>query len=132
MQGERDHWGLTHICLQSLVLLGLALLAARWPTLSRHWHLALIAGATFDFLTGIALHFAAQNFALDRWFAPIGADPAATYTGYNESALMNLAAKIQHGLAFVADHPPLPPTLALTLLAVILGTMIARARAAAP
>jgi len=130
VQGERDHWGLTHICLQSLVLLGLAFLAARWPTFSRSWHLALIAGATFDFLTGIALHFAAQNFALDRWFAPAGVAPAATYTGYNESALMNLAAKLQHQLTFVADLTPLPPALALVFLAAILGAMIARARAA--
>ncbi len=132
VQGERDHWGLTHICLQSLVLLGLAFLAARWPTLGGRWRLAIIVGATFDFLAGIALHFAAQSFALDRWFAAAGADPAATYTGYNASAFMNLAAKIQHHLAFIADLTPFPPALALIFLAVILGVMIARARAAAP
>ncbi len=131
VHGERDHWGVTHICLQSFVLLALAFLAARWPALTRPWHLALIAGASFDFLAGIALHFAAQNFAIDRWFAR-GADPTATYTGYNESALMNLAAKLQHHLTFLADQAPLPPALALTFLAVILSLMIARARAAAP
>jgi len=131
VHGERDHWGVTHICLQSFVLLTLAFLAARWPALTRPWRIALVAGAGFDFSAGIALHFAAQNFALDRWFAR-GADPTATYTGYNESALMNLAAKIQHQLAFLADQPPLPPALALTFLAVILVLMIARARSAAP
>jgi uncharacterized membrane protein len=131
VHGERDHWGVTHICLQSFVLLALAFLAARWPALTRPWRVALIAGAAFDFLTGIALHFAAQSFALDRWFTH-GANPTATYTGYNESALMNLAAKIQHHLTFLADQALLPPALALTSLAVILGLMIARARAAAP
>ncbi len=33
--GARDEWGLTHICLQALVLLGLAFLAARWSELGR-------------------------------------------------------------------------------------------------
>jgi hypothetical protein len=131
-QGERDTWGLTHICLQSLVLLGLVVLAARWPTLGRRWRIALIVGGAFDFLAGIALHFAAQSFALDRWFAPAGASPTATYTGYNEAALMNLAAKIQHRLTFVADLSPVPPALALALLAAILALMLARARATSP
>lgn len=130
VQGERDHWGLTHICLQSLVLLGLAFLAARWPTLSRRWHLALITGAAFDFIAGIALHFAAQNFAFDRWFAPAGSKAITTITHYNDAALMNLAAKLKHQLTFVADLTPLPPALALVFLAAILGAMIARARAA--
>ncbi len=127
VQGERDTWGLAHICLQSFVLLGLAFLAARWHGLSRPWRLALIVGGTFDFLAGIALHFGAQSFALDRWLAPEGADPAATYTGYNAAALMNLAAKIQHQLAFVADRSSAPPALALALLAAILALMLARA-----
>ena len=132
VQGERDTWGLTHICLQSLVLLGLVVLAARWPDLNRPWQLALIVGATFDFFAGIALHFAAQSFALDRWFAPAGANPTATYIGYNEAALMNLAAKIQHRLTFVADLSPVPPALALALLAAIFALMLARARATSP
>ena len=132
VQGERDTWGLTHICLQSFVLLGLAFLAARWHGMSRPWRIALIVGAAFDFLAGIALHFAVQSFALDRWFAPAGTDPAATYTGYNGVALMNLAAKIQHRLAFVADLSPAPPALALALLAAILALMLARARATVP
>jgi len=46
VHGERDHWGLTHICLQSLVLLALAFLAALWSALSRPWRVALVAGAT--------------------------------------------------------------------------------------
>ncbi|MBC7367397.1 MAG: hypothetical protein H7343_11410 [Undibacterium sp.] len=131
VQGERDHWGLTQICLQSLVLLGLAFLAARWPILTRRWRLALIIGATFDFLAGIALHFAAQNFALDRWFAPAGTDPAATYTGYNAAALMNLAAKLQHHLTFVADRSPQPPTVIFVNLTALLVFLITRVRIAA-
>ena len=129
VQGERDHWGLTHICLQSFVLLALAFLAARWPTLTRPWRLALIAGATFDFFAGIALHFAGQSFLLGRWFAPSG-PPADIYNGYNPAAFMNLVAKTQLDVAFVADVTPLPPILALALLAGVLGAMIYRARAA--
>jgi hypothetical protein len=68
--GARDEWGLTHICLQALVLLGLAFLAARWSTLTLPWRRLMVAGVTLDFIAGIALHFAVQNHALDRWFAP--------------------------------------------------------------
>ena len=131
VQGERDHWGVTHICLQSFVLLALAFLAARWPTLTRPWRIALIAGASFDFIAGIVLHFAIQSFAPNYRFTP-GTNITVTATGFNESALMNFAAKLQHHLTFLADQPPLPPALALICLAVILGLMVARARAAAP
>jgi hypothetical protein len=130
VQGERDHWGLAHICLQSLVLLGLAFLAARWPTLSKRWQRALIAGSTLDFIAGIALHFAAQNFALGRWFAR-GNDPADIYHSYNQSAFMNLVAKTQLNVEFISDLGLLPPSLTLACLALIFTVMVARAHTAA-
>jgi hypothetical protein len=99
--------------------------------LSRPWRIALIVGGAFDFLAGIALHFAAQSFALDRWFAPANAKAITTITHYNEVAFMNLAAKIQHRLAFVADLSPMPPALALALLAAIFALMLARVRTTA-
>ena len=127
--GQRDHWGLTHICLQALVLLGLAFLAARWDGLGRGWRLALVAGATVDFTLGIALHFAVQNFALDRWFAA-GRTPDDILTSYNETALMNLSAKLQHGVSFLGDTLALPPAVPAILLFLLFIVGARRARSA--
>lgn len=127
VHGARDPWGLAHICLQTIVVLGLVVLAARWSQLARGWRLALIAGATADFVLGIALQFGAQSYLLDRWLAP-GRDPADTLTSYNEVALLNLGGKIRNHLAFFTDVFPAPPALVLALLAAILILTLVRAR----
>jgi hypothetical protein len=91
----------------------------------------LIAGASFDVLIGIALHFLVQGFLADRWLA--AHQPAAEwFSSYNEVWRFNLRAKIQQGYTFVADLSPAPPALALALLAAILALMLARARATSP
>lgn len=107
VHGQRDHWGLAHICLQALGILGLAFLAARWNQLSRVWRLALGAGAVFDFIFGIALHFGVQSFALDRWFGGPNF-PRLIFTSYSDPSTMNLNAKIAHRLAFFSDAMALP------------------------
>ncbi len=119
VHGARDTWGLTHICLQPLVLLGLAVLAAHWPDLPRGWRLAAIAGAAVDTLLGLALHFGVQSLALDHWLAP-GRTFDAIFAGYNATAFMNVAAKVQHQLAFFADAvAPVRALLPLWLAAVL-------------
>ena len=125
--GARDEWGLTHICLQAFVLLALAFLAARWQELGRGWQIALFAGATVDFVGGIALNFGVQSYALDRWLAP-GRPPEETLHSYTEIAFMNLAAKIQVKLGFFADVIRVPLPLVLTLVATVLGIALWRAR----
>jgi hypothetical protein len=129
--GARDHWGLAHICLQGLVLLGLAFLAARWSEIGRPWRLALVAGATVDFALGIALQFAVQSYALDRWLAR-GRSPDDVLRSYNEPAFMNLAGKIHNQLAFFNDVFAPPSALVLALLAAFLILALVRARAASP
>ena len=57
-----------------VVLLGLAFLASRWGGLGRGWRAALLIGWTVDFCLGIALQFAVEDFALDRWLRP-GREP---------------------------------------------------------
>lgn len=132
VNGGRDEWGLTHICLQALVLLGLAFLAARWTALSRPWRLALLSGATVDFALGIALHFGVQNFAWDRWFAA-GRSPDDLFTSYTECAVMNLLGKLHHHLAFLSDAVALPPGLVLgALVVVFLATLTLVSRATRP
>ena len=129
--GQRDHWGLAHICLQPLALMGLAFLAARWERLTRPWRTFLIAGATIDAVCGVALQFATQNFACDRWFAS-GVPAAEIFTSYNRAMLMNLQAKVVHQLAFFSDRLAAPFALCVALAAGLLVTAIIRARTAPP
>ncbi len=127
--GERDHWGLAHICLQALVLLGLAFLAARWAGLPRGWRIALMLGGTVDFCLGIVLHFAVQSYALDAWFGASDhpADVVAISSG---PAVMNLRGKVLNHLAFFSDVFTAPRVLVLALLAAMLMLVVARAQRA--
>ena len=125
--GDRDHYGTGHICLQSVVLLGLAFLASRWGRLGRAWRWALIAGWAVDFCLGIALQFAVEDFAIDRWLAPSRGllDASRTYSGVSQA---NLSEKIIAQLAYFADIMPTPPALVLALLGAILCMALMRAR----
>jgi hypothetical protein len=107
VHGARDTWGLTHICLQPVVLLGLAGLGGRAAFLSRPWRLLLVAGAAVDFALGVFLHYGTQAFLFDRWFTagrPIELAAAAL----NPVAAMNLAAKAHLRAVFFADAIALP------------------------
>jgi len=102
VHGARDPWGLTHICLQPLILLGLALLAAHWQSLGLGWRRVLVAGATVDFSLGIALHFGAQSFIIDRWLTP-DRPWSETLLSYSRFAAMNLRAKLHYQWEFFGD-----------------------------
>lgn len=120
VHGQRDHWGLAHICLQPLIVLGLAFLAARWSTLSRAARVALAVGAVLDFACGIALHFGVQSFLLDPAFENL-----------SEPARMNLNAKIVHRLAFFSDAAAAPApvwTIWLTAVFALAAHQAARQR----
>lgn len=128
--GARDTWGLTHICLQPLVLLGLAFLAARWTDLERGWRLALVAGATVDLILGISLHFAVQNFALDRWLTPAH-DVRDVVTSYNMVTVGNTFALAQNDLDTFSVRLNAPPVLIVAVLAAALALVVLRTRATA-
>ena len=124
--GDRDHYGIGHICLQALVLLGLAFLASRWEGLGRGWRLALLAGWAVDFCLGIALQFAVEDFAIDRWAHP-GLGLLEVSRSYNPVSQENLSEKIIAHLSFFADNLPTSRALVLLLLGSILGMAILRA-----
>ena len=126
--GGRDHWGVAHLCLQSLVLLGLAVIAARWHALGRFWRGLLVAGAAADFLFGIALHFAVQSYVLDAWITP-RRPPAEWLASYSQTDLMNLAAKVQLRLVFFGDLFAASPALLLALPLCLLMLALARVHA---
>jgi hypothetical protein len=123
--GARDPWGLAHICLQPLVLAGLALLAAQWDGLGAGWRRVVVAGATLDGLLGIALQFGAQSFLLDQWLAP-GRPAAATMASYSAIANLNLRAKLQNQWVFFGDGFVAQETLILVTLAAVLGLALWR------
>jgi len=127
VHGDRDAWGLAQICLQALVLAGLAFLAARWDRLGRGWRRAVIAGGLADLTLGVALQFAVQDFALDRWLAPERNFNQAC-NSYSTTVRANIAGKIGRHLVFFSDLFTPAPVLVLALLAVILMLALLRAR----
>lgn len=126
VHGARDTWGLAHICMQPLVLLGLACLAAHWTALGRTWQRTLVAGATVDFLLGIALQFGVQRGALDHWLTP-DRFVVNTLSCYSLAAQMNLNAKLQNHWAFVGDMFAPHAALVSGLLGMLLLLAIIRA-----
>ncbi len=129
VHAPRDEWGITHICLHALVLLGLGWLAASWATLSRPWRLALALGAACDLVAGILLHFAVQGFLVDRWFGgPEWVHTARTH--YTAIANATLAQKLRTRQEFVSDLLPFPAELVLALLAALLMLAVVRTRRA--
>ena len=110
VHGHIDYWGLAHICLQPLVLLGLAVAAARLPGLLRGPAARVLAAvlalvAIADFVLGIALHYAGTALQLNR-------APGENILGYAKSlnvvAQHNLWQKVRLGQDWVADAFPLP------------------------
>lgn len=113
--GGRDFWGLTHICLQPFVLLGLAFLVARAPSLPHSWRIALAVGAAVDLACGIVVHFFVQHVAVSMIF-PLG-----------ELAVINFAAKLTHKLTFAGDYASAHSILLAGLAVAILGLALWRA-----
>jgi hypothetical protein len=124
--GDREHYGIVHICLQSVVLLGLAFLASRWRGMGRGWQLALVLGWTVDFCLGIALQFAVEDFAIDRWLLP-GRNLLEVSQTYTLVSQENLREKIIAHFAYFADILTTPPALVLALLGAILCMALLRA-----
>lgn len=116
-----DPFGLVQICLQPLVLLGLAYLAARWPALAPAWQRTVIAGAVFDLTCGIALSFAMQSGAFDP--------PGPVRPGmYSIFAHENLVAKQDNHWVFLADQASSAHTLVAIALSACLLLAVVRAR----
>ncbi|HEY1849144.1 MAG TPA: hypothetical protein VGG37_08050 [Opitutaceae bacterium] len=123
--GDRDHYGIGHICLQPLVLLGLAFIASRWERLSLGWRVLLVTGWCADFILGIALQFAVEDYALDRWLTP-GRSLVDVYRSYTLASQENLREKIIAHVSFFADNLTIRPALVLILLGAILVLAVAR------
>ena len=125
----RDKWGLAHICLQPVVILGLGFLAARWRTLSRGWKLAIGIGGVVDFVLGVVLHFGLQSLLFDPSAGP-GRGLRWIFENYSEFAAMNLRAKLLISRDFFGDTLAVGSPLLLALLLMLLLLALERARIA--
>jgi len=117
-------WGLVHISLQPLVLLGLAWLVAGLPETWRRlpgWGRAVVVVlGLVDFIGGVALHFMVQ------------ADVPARLARLSFPARANFAGKVRLNQPFLADNlagSPWLPLLLLGLLLALAGWRAARADA---
>jgi hypothetical protein len=124
-QDRSSEFGVTHICLEPLTLLGVTLVAAMLPNLPRWTRVLIAAGAAVDFAIGVLLHFALQH-----------ADPRAA--GLLDQAVANWDEKRSAGLTFVGDHVAATGALmieaalligAAALIALILRPVGSRSRA---
>jgi hypothetical protein len=124
--GGIDQWGVAHLCLQGLLGLGLALLAARIDALPRWWRIGFTLGVIVDFALGVALQFYMENLpfsVLDTMH-----DRGASVLDYYSTGIwVNLWTKIQQGFEFVGDWPLSRPLL-IALLAGLFALAAARLR----
>ena len=135
-QGDPDLFGVTHICLQPLVIIGLAFVAAwlgrpRPPGRTSAVVLILALLWAVDLALGLALHFAGQAYMLG--WQP-GMDLNQYALSLNILALINLAAKLNLHQGFLRDLLPFTPhqvaALAGLILAATLGLALRAVRSA--
>jgi hypothetical protein len=124
---EPGYFGIAQLCLQPVVLLGLAFLASRWEGLGRSWRAVVIAGCGIDLCLGIALNFAVEDLAFDRWLHPSLGLPEVS-RGYSLIAQTNMDAKESTHLRFFADLVPPGQGVVVVLLGAILCLAVARSR----
>lgn len=112
VNGGYDPYGVAHICLQPLVVLGIAFLGAHVPRLPGRLRRIFWTGATLDFAIGAALHFAVEHAGASLFLAggptfPGGlASLHAVPAGWTVPWLSNLLMKFYFGLSFIGDHGP--------------------------
>jgi hypothetical protein len=113
-----DRWGLTHVGLQPLVMVGLAWLASALPELNRGLRGWLAVGLAVDFCLGIVLQFRVQHLEFPPDLFATHRDQALLAThGY--ATWNNFLAKCVLQLGFLGDGGP-PAAAWCALLGVLL------------
>jgi hypothetical protein len=121
-----DRWGVTHIGLQPLVVLGLAWIAISWRSLDRFWRIFLWAGLAVDFVAGIAIQFWMEHVLFTETFASRSGEALRLEYGY--AAWNNFLAKFVLHLDFLGDKVPAP--FAAIVLAGLFALALGNARRA--
>ncbi len=113
-----DRWGVAHICLSALVVIGLAWCAARLPTAPAAVRHLWMAALGIDATLGIAIHFYLQGIIRPD-FTMLPFINTGTVFPYGLVTTKNILLKSILGYNFVADGGPAPP-LVITLLVMLL------------
>ena len=121
-----ESWGLAHICLQPLVIIGLAWIAACLPKLSTTARISFVLLLLWDTAVGIVLPFLIQAYTFfadeltpaQRWGFEI--------TRLSRSAGLNYVHKTVNSLNFFADTLGAPAFLVAAFLCVLLALIIVR------
>lgn len=100
-----DHFGLVHIVLQPLVLLGLVWFVRHASMLPRWLRFCWGGALALDFALGILMHFAVQALWLDRWRNP-DASSITHLSTYPWPARANWISKQNCELVFLSDRAP--------------------------
>jgi len=106
--GERDLFGVAHICLMPIAFMGLALLAGSLARLPRVVRWLVVVGCAVDFALGILLQFRLENATFRVWTEG-GRKLAAPGEGgqlLSQVAIGNWTVKLDYGLRFLGDHLP--------------------------
>jgi hypothetical protein len=124
--GGVDHWGISHLCLQSLLVLGLAFMAANTDVVPRMLRAVYLLGLVVDFALGAGIQFYLENRRYS--VAEILLNNGTLFrTIHGKVTWMNLYEKIAAGYVYVGDWPIARPLL-VTLLACLLVFALARVR----
>jgi tetratricopeptide (TPR) repeat protein len=104
VHGAEIRLGVGHICLLPLSLLGIAFLAANFPSLPPWLRRCVAAFAVFDFCLGVFLHIRMENL----YFEPrmVGASQLIPFSGQLlcRQAVLNSLWRAQQQLPYLADH----------------------------
>ena len=105
VHGGLDRLGLAYVCLQPLVLIGIAAVSAHLAELPLAVRALVAFGALFDFLLGILLHFYVQTLEMPSRVLQLGYDEAIPWgeLGLTHGAVLNCRFKMKYGLAFFGD-----------------------------
>jgi hypothetical protein len=117
--GETDYLGVTHICLQPLVLLGMTFAAVGLPHVPRWFRKIVLVGLLIDATLGILLHFyiLRNNLEVTR----IGDQVSVAHSELGSMAIQNALLKSDHFVTFLGDHAA--NFAGYTLAALIVGVL---------
>jgi tetratricopeptide (TPR) repeat protein len=133
--GAEEALGVGHICLLPLSLLGIAFLAANFPSLPPWLRRTVAAFAVVDFCLGIFLHIRMENLNFEPRL--VGATQLIPLSGQllSQEAVFNSFWRAQHQLPYLADHfvglAAALPVLMVLLAAALLHPLALATRVAA-
>jgi hypothetical protein len=104
VNGNWNGYGLAHVTLQPLALLGVTLVAAALPGLGKFWRWVVPATLLVDYALGILLEFDRQSYLLPTIYDAAGKATVLPDVTIGGNAALEYLAKLQAGYVFWGDH----------------------------